>query len=308
MELRDWLPMVVHQVQPWISGKDIGPGQRWALALSEELANTHFAVICLTRDNKQSPWILFEAGAVAGSREGKVIPLLYGLTPDDLNGPLAQFQSLPLDQTGVESLVKTLFLASDSSLEQSQQGKVFELLWPVLEMRLKPLSSKETPSPSIQNVTDLIESLNRGNLLRVDSSPEETKPLLDLLDFENARLSEQLTYLSAQEGMLRQQGIPFSLVVPAIEPTKRRLNQVEITLDKTLGSTFGDLDSSQVTYLHQLASQAPIDNSDIHRPFVTAPTDISKLQELGLIQSSPQGEITLHPAVAEYVTRSFGPA
>lgn len=303
LELRTWLPMVVQQIKPWISGKDIDPGQRWALALSQGLDNVDFGIICLTRENKEAPWILFEAGAIAGSREGKVIPLLYGLKPNDLDGPLAQFQSLLLDQKGIRSLVNTLSSACDSSLEQHQQETLFKALWPLLEEYLKLLSSTEAPSKSIQSRTDLLASLEQEDLLSIDSSPEGTKNLFDLLDLEN----KQLAYLTKQERLLRKQGIPISLVEAAIKPTRFRLNQVEKTLDKTLDSTFSNLDTSQVEYILQLASQAPIGNENFNSPVVTPPTDISALMNLGLIQSNPQGAMSMHPAVADYVTRQFGP-
>src|SRR5258708_1755565 len=99
VELRQWLPMVVHQVDAWISGREIGPGQRWALALGRELAESHFGIICLTADNLESPWILFEAGAVSRSLEARVVPLLFGIKPSDLAGPRAQFQSVQADRS-----------------------------------------------------------------------------------------------------------------------------------------------------------------------------------------------------------------
>lgn len=125
VELREWLPMVVQQVDAWISGRDINPGQRWALVLGRELEESDFAVICLTPDNRTSPWILFEAGAVARSLEARVVPLLFGVDASQLDGPLAQFQSVLADEAGMRNLVDTLFDSSSSRLGDHQRDAVF---------------------------------------------------------------------------------------------------------------------------------------------------------------------------------------
>jgi hypothetical protein len=65
--LRDWLPLVLHYVEPWLSQSDIEPGERWASEVSKELEVSNFGIICVTKENTESPWILFEAGALAKS-------------------------------------------------------------------------------------------------------------------------------------------------------------------------------------------------------------------------------------------------
>ena len=66
VELREWLPMVVHQVDAWISGRDIDPGQKWALVLGQKLAESDFAIICLTAENRQAPWIRSKPARLPG--------------------------------------------------------------------------------------------------------------------------------------------------------------------------------------------------------------------------------------------------
>ena len=78
--LREWFPLVLHFLQPWLSGSDIEAGERWSIEIAKELENCKFGVICITRENLGSPWILFEAGALAKSmQDGRVIPLLLDL-------------------------------------------------------------------------------------------------------------------------------------------------------------------------------------------------------------------------------------
>src|ERR1700743_130514 len=85
--LRNWLPLVLHYVEPWMSDVDIDAGDRWADAVAKELEASNFGIICVTRENISSPWILFEAGALAKSLKGsRVIPLLFALDMRDVFG------------------------------------------------------------------------------------------------------------------------------------------------------------------------------------------------------------------------------
>src|SRR5262245_10836217 len=80
--LRQWLPDVIQSIEPWMSAEDIDAGARWNSELTNKLAETRFSVICLTKDNQQAPWILFEAGALSKTIEKTyVIPYLIDMEP-----------------------------------------------------------------------------------------------------------------------------------------------------------------------------------------------------------------------------------
>ena len=57
--LHDWIPLVLHNVEPWLSEADIEAGERWADAVAKELSDSNFGIICVTRENVGSPWVLF---------------------------------------------------------------------------------------------------------------------------------------------------------------------------------------------------------------------------------------------------------
>jgi len=73
LTLRDWLPNVIQAADPYISSKDISKGVRWFSEISTELESSHFGIICVTRTNMESPWLLFEAGA-GGPCPSSVLP------------------------------------------------------------------------------------------------------------------------------------------------------------------------------------------------------------------------------------------
>jgi hypothetical protein len=103
--LREWFPLVLHFVEPWLSQSDIKVGDRWSIEIAKELENCNFGVICITKENVAAPWILFEAGALAKSmQDGRVIPLLLDLDLKELSGPLAQFQAKKADVAGIKDL------------------------------------------------------------------------------------------------------------------------------------------------------------------------------------------------------------
>jgi len=65
--LRQWLPGVLQYVKPYFTPDDIEKGARWGPDITKELDQSQVGVICLTRDNLEKPWILFEAGALSKS-------------------------------------------------------------------------------------------------------------------------------------------------------------------------------------------------------------------------------------------------
>ena len=53
--LRDWLPVVLPCMDPWVSSEDIPKGTRWGTELARELEGTHSGIICLVPDNLAEP-------------------------------------------------------------------------------------------------------------------------------------------------------------------------------------------------------------------------------------------------------------
>lgn len=93
--LRDWLKCVIQTASPWMSDEDIGPGTRWGIELARQLEHTNFGILCLTKESLSSPWLLFEAGALAKAlTESRVCPVLLDVDLGDLPPPLAQFNGV----------------------------------------------------------------------------------------------------------------------------------------------------------------------------------------------------------------------
>jgi len=77
--LDDWIQCVIQAVNPWMSSKDIDRGALWFTEITDQLANTSIGIVCLTKENRNKPWILFESGALAkGLTEEKLNQILKG--------------------------------------------------------------------------------------------------------------------------------------------------------------------------------------------------------------------------------------
>lgn len=133
--LDDWIQCIIQAVTPWMSSKDIDRGALWFTEISDQLANTSVGIICLTKQNKNKPWILFESGALAkGLTSNRVCTFLIDLVATDLENPLAQFNHTFPTKESVWELVRTINLTlKENALKEAILLKVFGTYWPQFE-------------------------------------------------------------------------------------------------------------------------------------------------------------------------------
>jgi hypothetical protein len=135
--LRDWIKLVVHGVQPWMSAGDLDPGKRWHDTLSTELLESRFGIFVVTRENAAAPWLLFEAGAISKAlTPSRVVPLLVDVDESELPNPLSHFQSVRATREGLFRLVVTLHDTLAHNFEKSELERIFARMWPDLEREL----------------------------------------------------------------------------------------------------------------------------------------------------------------------------
>jgi hypothetical protein len=151
---------VLHFVEPWLSQSDIQAGERWSIEIAKELENCNFGVICITRENLSSPWILFEAGALAKSmQDGRVIPLLLDLDFKEISGPLAQFQAKKTENASIKELVVSLNKGATSPVPEAQLDKLFLALWGDLERQITSIPKSSTPAKHNRPQGEILEEL-----------------------------------------------------------------------------------------------------------------------------------------------------
>lgn len=138
---RDWLPTVIQALEPFVSSEDIEKGARWNTDIAQELKESSFGLICVTKDNLSAPWLNFEAGALSKSIDNSyVAPLLFDVKPSELKGsPISQFQATSVNTEDIKRLIETLNAATGNCLTTTRLNKAFELCYPDLEKSLNEL-------------------------------------------------------------------------------------------------------------------------------------------------------------------------
>lgn len=202
LALRDWLPLVLHYVEPWLSETDIQAGDRWIQSVAQELATANFGIVCVTSENINSPWMLFESGALAKSLEtSKVIPLLFDLDFADISGPLTQFQAKKLTREGMEEIVYSLQSSAETPMPEKYAGRLFEVLWPDLERTVAEIPRQAPAQRYVRPQNEVLEELVTSvRALEVRMRQTFTFLQSDVRQRENSNLSWRTALSNADEG------------------------------------------------------------------------------------------------------------
>lgn len=146
--LSDWIKCVLQATRPWISTRDIDRGALWFSEISDQLKDTTVGIVCLTQENKNKPWILFESGALAkGLSSNRVCTFLVDLKPSDLEDPLAQFNHTLPDKDSVWELVRTLNgCLGTGGLDERILEQVFGTYWTQFDKKFKEAVKLFQPS------------------------------------------------------------------------------------------------------------------------------------------------------------------
>lgn len=171
--LYGWVKCVIQASRPWISTRGIGSGTVWFSEINNELKDASVGIICLTHENKNAPWILFEAGALAkGLTTNKVCTFLIDLGTSDIRDPLAQFNHTLPTKDGLMGLAVTLNSASQSPLDSNTLTAVFDAFWPQFEISFKAMLERlpqvaKIEEKSDSNILEAILESTRGLSQRI---------------------------------------------------------------------------------------------------------------------------------------------
>lgn len=132
--LREWLPNIINAVVPFVSQLDIEKGSVGAEVIGDQLRDSTFGIVCLTRDNQTRQWINYEAGALAktvGDDKTRVATLLIDIdSPAGVTGPLSAFQATKLrSQSDMKLLVQSIARATNDKRSEHQIGELVDALW-----------------------------------------------------------------------------------------------------------------------------------------------------------------------------------
>jgi len=128
--IREWLPTMLQDVEPYFTPADIEKGAKWDNEISKHLQQSN-CIIALTRESLNSNWIMFEAGAISRSVEkARICTILFGIEAADLPGPLASFQWTKFTREDIYKFVKTINLNLEKPISSDALDKTFGKMWP----------------------------------------------------------------------------------------------------------------------------------------------------------------------------------
>lgn len=177
--LREWLPSVLPWTQPWIASEDIRKGAAWYAELASGLKESVFGIICIDPSNIDAPWVLFEAGALANAISGgRVAPLLFGVNPSSISGPLAQFQMTTFERADVRRLITSIAEKTKRTPQVRGVEAAFDQHWPALEAAIRRIRfpNASVSSSKKQRSTGRISSQQREVIRLIADRRDEQDP------------------------------------------------------------------------------------------------------------------------------------
>ena len=161
--LRDWIPMVIQAAIPFMSDVDIEAGSRSLNEIARALEGVRLGISCLTPENLNSAWLLYEGGALSKTVDDTMrlcTLLLGGLRPEDVKGPLGMFQATRPEKSSTRKLIGSINNAvSKTPMPDSRLDRVFDGLWPNLEESLRTLPTAPRVAEPRRSADDMVAEI-----------------------------------------------------------------------------------------------------------------------------------------------------
>jgi len=164
--LSKWIKHVVQASHPWVSSRDIDSGSVWVNELNEKIKDSAVGIICITGDNKDKPWLLFEAGALSkGLSSNRVCTFLVDVKPGDLTDPLALFQHTLPNKESVCGMIKVINSAmGDRALTEVILLEIFDNYWDKFKENYDKIKCNSEPEEFVETrkvedfLTEILEN------------------------------------------------------------------------------------------------------------------------------------------------------
>lgn len=152
-----------------------------------QLQDLKTGVLCLTPDNLNAPWILFEAGALSKALDDSLVcPYLFGIETAEVQWPLAQFQLEKAEEDGTRRLMTTINnAAGDAKLSEARFNQAFDMWWPKLRDQLRGIKPSKASVPKrddrelLEEILGTVRAIRRNT--QYDSAFEQLYSLSPVL-------------------------------------------------------------------------------------------------------------------------------
>jgi hypothetical protein len=163
--LRELLSTVFQRARVFMLVEEIAKGSRWSMNVAAEIETTDIGIGCITKENINSPWIMFEAGALSALSK-RFVPLLIDLSPVDLTGPLVAFQAFRVEKADMMRLLTDINSMFDEPLPDSVLNRLFQVLLPDFEKQVQKTigrtsEQQETTRADRDILSEVLESVRQ---------------------------------------------------------------------------------------------------------------------------------------------------
>lgn len=226
-EMRNWFPLLLPAVSPFITSTDIDKGAQWQSMIRAELEKSDYGIVILTKENLESQWLAFEAGALSKHLGGRVATILFDIGHGDVKSPLSMFQGTLFNETDFRQLISDINKAvnSENRRGEDQLDQLYPMLWPKIKdpvgLILRQAADAAPPSPvtpvvdqsaQLQEILALLRQQNallsadrfvgfsdrdniadtnlRSTLLRAAKNPTTLEALARVLGIDPSKYSE----------------------------------------------------------------------------------------------------------------------
>lgn len=244
-----WVKCVLQAARPWISSEDLDRGSLWFSEINNSLSDTSVGIVCLTDENKDRPWVLFEAGALAkGLSNSRVCTFLIDLDPTDITDPLAQFNHTRKSQDDMKKLARTLNAAlGANALDTNLLSDICDVYWPKFNEKFEKALQEHPPAapkvarPEGDVLSEILESVRGMNhrIRQLESSTERYTSSSDerVRDRWSAMKQRVRDHLRSNY----QAAIPDELIDELLTIYRRNDLSLEKTIDEFVASKRVDL-------------------------------------------------------------------
>lgn len=159
--LKTWIPRIIQNVEIWHSEEDIPKGKVWFDKLREQLEKVDYGIICLTKENLDSAWIHFEAGAIQKKLdESAIFTLLYDMKHTDVKYPLAGFQHTTLtEKKDFRRLINSINNIQEKKIDNITLDYTFGRVWDGFTKKFSSIPKIEKDTHIERSEREILEEI-----------------------------------------------------------------------------------------------------------------------------------------------------
>lgn len=195
--IKKFIMLVIPTVDVFFSPEDIKKGEKWDYRLTNELAETDYGIICLTKENITSPWINFESGALAKAMKSRVTALLVDAKPSDIKGPLTSFQATKFIKDEVKDLLKQINESCDRTINSDVFNENFNIHWEKIHTDI--INEINVNTNIISDEDDNKKVVNSDAIEEILRLSRKHETILSALDDSGRNMSRQTLEMKAKE-------------------------------------------------------------------------------------------------------------